>query len=129
MGSAHAATASKALKHKEAHEKLDLLLDFIAQDDYKCIKEINKRKACTGKKTSCPDQALKQQPFKVKLPNYKLSKNKALTSKLQKLQLAISPSSKIRVLALDEIRTISNLACKKGHEQCYLKQKESKYLN
>ena len=39
-----AITASKVLSHKEVHEKLDLPLDFIIQDDYKYIKEINKQK-------------------------------------------------------------------------------------
>lgn len=35
----------------------------------------------------------------------------------------------MRTLTLDEITTISNLACKKGYEQCCLEQKQSKPLN
>ena len=46
-----AATTSKALRHKEACEKLDLPLDFILQDDCKCTKETNEGKPCAGKKT------------------------------------------------------------------------------
>ena len=98
------------------YEKLDLPLDFIMQDNYKYIKEINERKPYAGKKLSQPYQTLKWSLYKVKVPNNKLSKNKASTSKLQKSEPAISPNSKICILTLDKITTISNLACEKGYK-------------